>query len=318
MDLQQLIYRDAAAALRASQPSGDIVLLASPNGSTAMGYYGNFRTIGTLYWENYRGMRAAAEIFGAPTYAQARQLIQAHGITHLALISEESFITQFFSILHPRGTQEEFKQTFGYQLLSDQVIPNWLRPIPYRVPPDAALPNLRVLLLQVVPDQTDSDALWHIALAQLALGQMNEAVLSFEGAVRAAPAQRRVTLCQIAAERCYRQGAHHGAVRLYRAALTAGKNPAASGNLAWVLATSRDDTVRNGPEALALAQSLPAGELTTLSVLAAAQAETNRFSEAVTSLSGALELIRRTPNPEVEAQFNLRLEAYRAGKPWHL
>lgn len=316
MDLQQLLYRDAAAFIRASQPKGDIVLLASPNGSSGIGYYGDFKTIGTLYWENYTGMRAAAEIFCAPTEAKAHDLIRAHGITHIAMISEENFLSQYFSILRPRGTPDEFKKTFGYQILSDQILPAWLRPIPYRPPADVALPNLRVILLQVVPDQTDSEALWHIALAQLALGDFAAAVQSFENAVRRAPAGQRVQLCHDAGGVSYQHGAHAGAVRLYRAALTAGENPVAAGNLAWILATSRDDTVRNGTEALTIAQRLPAGELTTLSALAAAQAETGRFTDAVATITRALELIRRTPNSAGEAQFAERLAAYREGKPW--
>jgi Flp pilus assembly protein TadD len=234
------------------------------------------------------------------------------------MISEESFLAQYFSILRPQGTPDEFKKTFGYQVLSDQILPLWLRPIPYRVPPDVALPDLRVILLQVVPDQTESDALWHIALAQLALGDATNAVLTFENAVRRAPAEQRVRLCQNAGNVCYKQGAHAAAVRLYRAALTAGENPIVSGNLAWVLATSRDDSVRNGPEALALAQRLPPDDPTTLSALAAALAETGRYAEAATAMARALEIIRRTSNTAGEPQFLTRLEAYRAGKPWRM
>ena len=316
MDLQQLLYRDAAAAIRASQPTGDIVLLSSPNGSCGIGYYGGFKTLGTLYWENYAGLRAAAEIFGAPSAEQARELIRRHGITHLALISEESFLTQYFSILHPTGTAEEFRQSFGYQVLSDQLLPPWLRPIPYRAPPDVSLPNLRVLLLQVVPDQTETDALWHIAVAQLALGQVAEAVQSFENSVRRAPAPQRVPLCQKAGNLCYSNGAHAAAVRLYRAALTGGDNPIVTGNLAWVLATSTDATVRNGGEALALAQHLNADDANALSALAAALAETGRLPAAVDAAARALALIHPTGNAAAEAAFAARLEAYRAGRQW--
>lgn len=316
MDLQQLLYRDVAAALRASQPAGDIVLLASPNGSCAIGYYGDFRTVGTLYWENYQGMRAAAEIFSAPSEAQARALIRRHGITHLALITEENFLAQFFSILRPTATSADFKASFGHSLLADQVLPPWLRPIPYRAPPDVSLPDLRVLLLQVVPDQTETEALWHIARAQLALGQTAEATRSFEAAVMRAPAAERVALCQTAGNLCYQNAAHTGAVRLYRAILTAGENPAAAAMLAWLLATSRDDAVRNGGEALALAQRLPPNDTVGLSALAAALAETGRFPEAVTTATRALALVRSAGNPDAETQFALRLDAYRAGKPW--
>ncbi len=315
-DLQQLIYRDVAATIRTSQPTGEIVLLASPNGSTGMGYYGNFKTLGTLYWENYQGLRAAAEIFCAPTAERARELIRQHGVTHLALISEESFLEQYFTILHPTGTPEEFKKTFGYTLLSDQVLTPWLRPIPYRAPRDAQLPNLRVLLLQVVPDQTPAEALWHIALAQLTLGESANAAQSFSAAILQSPAPRQVALCQTAGNLCYERAAHAAAVALYRLGLTAGDNPVIAGNLAWVLATSPDDSVRNGAEAIALAQRLGPDEPTALSSLAAALAESNRFPEAVAAATRALELIRGTPSHEAEVPFTARLEAYRTGKPW--
>jgi hypothetical protein len=46
------LQRDIAAALRASQPQGDIIPARGPNASTQIGYFGRFRTLGTLYWEN--------------------------------------------------------------------------------------------------------------------------------------------------------------------------------------------------------------------------------------------------------------------------
>src|SRR5579884_356135 len=73
MDALQPLYRDIAATLRAGQPAGNIVLLASPNASDSIGYYGRFQTIGTLYWENVAGLRAAAEIFSTPSSDEARR-----------------------------------------------------------------------------------------------------------------------------------------------------------------------------------------------------------------------------------------------------
>jgi tetratricopeptide (TPR) repeat protein len=319
MDLQQILYRDAAAALRASQPQGDIVLLASPNGSTGMGYYGQFKTIDTLYWENYTGMRAAAEIFCAPDDQTARALIHARGITHLAMISEENFLPQFFSILHPDRPADDLKLTFGYKLLVNQVLPSWLRPIPYRAPPDVSLPNLRVLLLQVVPDQPDWESLWHIARAQLALGESENAVESFVAAANRTTAENRAPLLQSAGNTCYQNGAHIAAAKLYRLALTLGEYPVITVNLAWLLATSRDDAVRSGAEALALVEPLArayAGDSSVLSAYAAALAEAGRFADAATVAGQTLELLRAAGNPEVLAELTVRIEAYRASRPW--
>jgi len=319
MDLQQILYRDAAAAIRASQPAGDIVLLASPNGSSGIGYYGQFKTIGTLYWENYAGMRAAAEIFSAPDDETAFKLVRARGITHLAMISEENFLPQFFSILHPDRSAEDLKRTFGYKVLAEQVLPRWLRPIPYRAPPDVSLPNLRVLLLQVVPEQSDTEAIFHIARAQLALGESESAAQSFVAAANRAPAESRATVLLNAGNACYQNGGHLAAAKLYRLALTLGENPVVTTNFAWLLATSRDDNVRNGIEALSLAEPLARAypnDPSTLGTLAAALAENGRFGEAVTAAARALERVAPGENTATLAELTARLDAYRAGRPW--
>lgn len=315
-DLQQLLYRDAAAAIRASQPAGDIVLLSSPNASVGMGYYGGFKTLGTLYWENYAGLRAAAEIFCTPSPERARELIQQHGITHLAMISEENFLAQYFSLLRPKASSGEFEQTFGSQLLHEQKLPRWLRPISYRAPADVAIPGLRVLLLQVVPEQSEVDALWNLALAQLAAGDLARAGQNFEAAIRRAPEDQRAAFCQTAGNLCYASGAPTLTVRFYRTALTAGENPVLAGNLAWVLATSTDAGARNGAEALALAQRLPAGDAAALSALAAAFAETGRFPEAEAAALRAYELVKATDPQGAESVYAPRVKAYRARKPW--
>lgn len=319
MDLQQILYRDAAAAIRASQPQGDIVLLASPNGSCGMGYYGQFKTIGTLYWENYRGMRTAAEIFCASGEESALELVRSHGITHIAMISEESFLSQFFSILHPELPPEDLRKTFGYSLLVKQTLPRWLRPIPYKAPTDVAIPDLRVILLQVVPEQKDFEAVWHIGRAQLALGEFENATQSFVRSAEMVPPANRAELLQASANACYQFDAHDAALRLYRLSLTAGDNAITRVNLAWLLATSRFDQVRNGEEALKLAEPLarsyPA-DINVLAAHAAALAETSRWEEASTILERARDLALRSGDKTSADDFSARLEVYRAHKPW--
>ena len=78
-EAMQLLYRDVAATLRAAAPDGEIVLLAFPNTSVAVGYYGGVRTVGTLYWENGDGLRAAAEALTAADDGVAERIIRARG-----------------------------------------------------------------------------------------------------------------------------------------------------------------------------------------------------------------------------------------------
>ncbi|MEX0824635.1 MAG: tetratricopeptide repeat protein [Pirellulaceae bacterium] len=90
-------------------------------------------------------------------------------------------------------------------------------------------------------------------------------------------------------------------------------------NLAWVLATSPLEEVRDGERALTLAKE--AAELTEykeahiLSTLAAAHAETGNFEEAIKWASEAVEAGKKEENPQLE-QLQQELESYRKDEPW--
>ena len=92
-------------------------------------------------------------------------------------------------------------------------------------------------------------------------------------------------------------------------------------NLAWILATSPDDAVRNGDEAVQFAER--ACHLTAfketgmISTLAAAYAEAGRFSEAVATAEMAMKM-QLAANEMQMAEINRQLlPLYRAGKPYH-
>jgi tetratricopeptide (TPR) repeat protein len=92
-------------------------------------------------------------------------------------------------------------------------------------------------------------------------------------------------------------------------------------NLAWLLATSSDDKLRDGTEAVRLAeracqltQFKEAGQLGTL---AGAYAEAGRFAEAVATAEKARDVATAAGNTRF-AEINQQLLAlYRAGRPYH-
>src|SRR5205807_1843608 len=96
-DAMEPLFRDIAATIRASQPTGDVVLLTNPNASTGVGYFGRFKTLGALYWENVNGLAAAAAIFSARTDDEARALMRSRGVTHVALFSKSDFLLGYFA-----------------------------------------------------------------------------------------------------------------------------------------------------------------------------------------------------------------------------
>ena len=91
-------------------------------------------------------------------------------------------------------------------------------------------------------------------------------------------------------------------------------------NLAWVLATSPDQKLRNGKRAIELATK--ACELTDykaahiLSTLAAAYAETGDFKQAIKYSTQAVELGKDAEDPETQKALQKELDSYKAQKPW--
>jgi tetratricopeptide (TPR) repeat protein len=320
-DLFQPLYRDLAATLRASQPEGDVILLASPNASAGISYFGRFQSLGTLFWENAPGLRAAAEILCAESDEEALRLIRARGATHVVLLSAAPFVGEYFSLLHPARPVGDASRTFGFRLVENPAAaPPWLQPIPYRQPADLAGTGGNVGLFKVVPGQTEDQRLFHIAVAQAARGETAAAEQSFLSALALVPAAARATLCGFAGESAYEQGADALAVRMFRRALQLGNNADVANIAAWIMATSADSAVRDGVAALALVNPLAQrnpNDPVFVSTLAAACAEVGRFDEAVQAAERALALVRQGGGDEQSVSLLAqRLATYRAKRPW--
>lgn len=92
-------------------------------------------------------------------------------------------------------------------------------------------------------------------------------------------------------------------------------------NLAWILATSGDDSVRNGADAVALAEKAcrqtQFKEAMPLGTLAAAYAEAGRFDNAAATAEKAADLAARSGNDQFAAINRQLLQLYRSGKAYH-
>ncbi len=117
-----------------------------------------------------------------------------------------------------------------------------------------------------------------------------------------------------------RLGRRGEAVKHLRAALeTAPKDPQVLTSLAWLLATAPEAAVRDGTEAVVLAERLVGGTesptATQLDTLAAAYAEAGRFTDAVPAAERALERVG-TSDSARRAEIETHLEAFRGRRPW--
>ena len=115
------------------------------------------------------------------------------------------------------------------------------------------------------------------------------------------------------------RGQIEDAIRHYREVLRL--EPAhwkAANDLAWILATHKNEKYRDGTEAVRLAQSAQqAGgpDPGILDTLAASYAEAGRFDEAIRTAQSAFELAKATGEQQLAKSIQDRLGLYQAGRP---
>lgn len=177
---------------------------------------------------------------------------------------------------------------------------------------EQALGELNVLR-QVMPDSPD--VLLQLAAVHQAARQPQKAIEIYTQLLGANP--QNVAAFRGRADAHLNQGQQAEAVADYEEALKIdGKNSGVLNNLAWVLATSPKDDLRNGQRAIELAKQ--ACEVTEykqahiLSTLAASYAETGDFDNAVTWSKKAVEL----GGDPTKDQLAKELESYEQKKPW--
>jgi tetratricopeptide (TPR) repeat protein len=224
--------------------------------------------------------------------------------------------------------------------------------IPYRVPDDLRSLNISVALFKVNFEQSLPDAIYNVALTQIANDALEDADQSlntliklapqayqpwlrkgelliarhdwanaaehFLKGISLAPENERPLLYENVAGTFYKQGQHAIAIHIYRAGLRERRIPNLACYLAWILATSPDDSLRNGKEALELAHEALKADPNSpsyLNAFAGALAELGRFPEAVAACDRAIANANVRGEKSVAQAFEKRLATLKSGKP---
>ncbi|HWY74745.1 MAG TPA: tetratricopeptide repeat protein [Verrucomicrobiae bacterium] len=162
-----------------------------------------------------------------------------------------------------------------------------------------------------------ADAHDKLGLSLSLLNQWPEAAMEFDTACGLKPSEPSLLFHLALASQA--TGQTRKAIVAYRQTLRLDPDSLpALNNLAWILATDSDPQLRNGPEAVRLAERARqlggAPDASRLQTLAAAYAEAGRFSEAITTADEALKL----PNQAaMAAALRQQLELYRQNRPYH-
>jgi protein O-mannosyl-transferase len=174
--------------------------------------------------------------------------------------------------------------------------------------------------VQLKPDFVDAYNELGIVLSKL--GRLQEATQTFTQAIEHAPRNAKAYNNRGIARSA--QGDSVDALRDYQVALQINANQlGAIKNLAWLEATDKNAAIRNGADAMKLAQR--ACELTrfqephSLEILAASQAESGDFEMAIKTAQKAIDLLTATRHDETNPMFRRLLTAkdlYHVGKPF--
>ena len=174
--------------------------------------------------------------------------------------------------------------------------------------------------LAAIPDQ--EEARYNLASALLRRGRVDEAIIQYHKVLEKHPdsadAHANLGSAWLAKRRI------RDAMTEYTKALQVSPgNVAALSNLAWLLATSSDSSVRNGSEAVRLAQRADSASSrsdqhpTVLRILAAAYAESGQFAEAKETAQQALKAANIQGNTNLADALQGELALYDLGLPYH-
>lgn len=174
-------------------------------------------------------------------------------------------------------------------------------------------------LKAVAIDPENPRAQANLATAFAKQGKLENAAIHFRKVLELGDDSGRTHLKL--AEVLFRQRKAQLAVKHCREALKAGcQDTALLNNVAWMLATHEDSLLRDGAEAVRLAER--ACDLTDykspamLDTLAAAYAEAGRFDQAVETAQRALQLARAAKSEKLAKDIQSRLELYKAERPY--
>jgi Flp pilus assembly protein TadD len=172
-------------------------------------------------------------------------------------------------------------------------------------------------LLEIKPDLAEADYSLGVALADC--GRFDEAIAHYQKAVAVKPNYVDAHY-NLAAALAARARFSEAVTHYHRAVELEPDSADARNNLARLLATCPEASIRNGAEAVALAQravELSGGrDPIMLDTLAAAYAEAGRFADALQTARQAVDLAARQNKAAVANSIQAKIPLYEAGTPF--
>ncbi len=272
--------------------------------ATAIVSLGALAFVQTSYWKN-------SETLWNHTLAVTGENDVAHNNLGFLFLRRGEFdraISQFQEALNIRSRNTETHYSLGAALIQSNLANALARKQLW----DEAIDHLQEAV-RLRPDY--ADAYFNLGSVLFQQGRIDQAIVQWQNALairpRDAEAHRNVAIA------LRKEGKLKEAISEYEQALNiAPEDSVALNNLAWILATSSDVSVRDGTRAVTLAvkavQASEGKDPNFVRTLAAAQAETGQFTEAVTTAEAAKALASTQNKPELASRLEEEITLYRA------
>jgi len=156
-DLEALVARHFSHWLASHNAGRPIAALAPPDLSDSLVFHGGGRVLMSTAWESYDGQVAASRVLSAPEGTEAEAMLQSREITHVILPSWDGVLPLL--VREPK----EADRTTLYARLQRWVLPPYLRPLAYRLPPIPSFEAQKLAVFQVTAPQDEALMLSRLA-----------------------------------------------------------------------------------------------------------------------------------------------------------
>jgi len=159
---------------------GGATVLAPPLRTSSLCYYGGLRGLGTQNWDNGDGLSAAIHIATAMSQNESLSVIRQRGVTDIVLPSWDTDLENL-----ARWRLKDPAASFVYALHNtDGGGFNWLRALPYGLPPVANLEEQSVLVLEVTDETSLPTAQSRFVEYLVEMHQVDKAALASTALLR--------------------------------------------------------------------------------------------------------------------------------------